>query len=207
MRDFEERLKVGKKAEKIVMNLLQESGFSVFRYGYEYTTPKLKKFGLVGEAGEYIKHMPDLIAVNSENEAFFIEVKYRSNSVIHRKNLFRYPSCYVFLLTNEGILGQKISSLYKEDGNFKEIRLLPPFKKISIQFLKKYDRIIMRKLGDQNLLSQFWRYQIKGRQGPPKNAQFKNEGLRDYQDLCPNCNKVKDKTYDLCYNCYTKAKK
>ncbi|MFC1742293.1 hypothetical protein ACFL3V_07195, partial [Nanoarchaeota archaeon] len=71
----------GKKAEKLIADLFKEAGFKVIKYGYEHTVKELAdRYNLIkGPAAQYIRHQPDFIVVNKKNEAFFIEVKHRSN--------------------------------------------------------------------------------------------------------------------------------
>ena len=70
----------GKLAENIVKDMFKEAGFKVINQGYEYTVPALvdRYNPIQGKATEYIRHQPDFIVVNKRNEAFFVEVKFRT---------------------------------------------------------------------------------------------------------------------------------
>lgn len=172
---FEDRLKVGKKAEGIVEDFLKNVGFEVFRYGWEYTMPRLLKYKITGDASDYIRHMPDFVVLDKYGEAFFVEVKYRSEDEIKDKDLFNYPSCYVFILTKNGILGQNICSLYNGKP-FVEVNNLFPFRFIKKEVIDKYDKVVRRKLGDEGFFGQIIKYSILGNEAPKKIAYFLYKG-------------------------------
>lgn len=152
--NFEKNLKIGRKAEKIVVNLFKEAGWKVYNYGWEYTLPKLVGTKIIGKAADYIRHMPDLVVVNERNEAFFIEVKFRSKGEINLDHIFNYPNSYVVLLNKQGILGQSTNYLYNKSKDFTYFINLPPFRNFSRDLLKKYSDKIRRELGDENLFGQ-----------------------------------------------------
>ncbi len=146
----------GKKAEKIVSDMFKEAGFKVVKYGYEYTVSELADRNnlIKGRAAEYIRHQPDFIIVNKENEAFFIEVKFRSTKIVPEKDIFPYPNCYVVLLSKSFILAQSTKYLFQYGARFQPITKLPPFKDIPYTIIKKYVDRVRRDLGDDTLSSQ-----------------------------------------------------
>jgi hypothetical protein len=150
-------MQIGKTAEKIVQELFEEAGFEVIKYGYEHTVPKLanKEIKIIGETADYIRHQPDFIVVNKKNEAFFVEVKFRSGGVIKKEHMFNYPSCYVVFLTTEFILGQRLDKIYKYGDNFEMLNSLNPFRQISSKLIVKYVDKTRRKLGDETLFGQW----------------------------------------------------
>lgn len=147
---------VGKKAERLVKDLLTEAGFEVFPYGYEYTMPKLAKrpIKITGKAAEYIRHQPDFVIVNKRGEAFFVEVKYRSSSKIELEHIFNYPNSYVILLTKELIVAQSTRYIYRYGQAFNYLNNMPPFANIPIPLIRKYVERIKRTFGDETWLSQ-----------------------------------------------------
>ena len=77
--NYDYNMMKGRMAETIVEQLFIRNGFSVFRYGMENTIPGIMELlkGVDGEVTKMIKRMPDFV-VQKENEAYFIEVKYRA---------------------------------------------------------------------------------------------------------------------------------
>lgn len=146
----------GRKAEKIVSNLFMEAGFKVVKYGYEHTLPKLadKKNPIVGAAAEYIRHQPDFIVINGGNEAFFIEVKHRSNRFMPTREVFPYPSCYIILLTKHSILAQSTKYLFDKEANFYPLTKMPPFQTIPQDTIRKYVKKLRRTLGEETWTGQ-----------------------------------------------------
>ncbi len=150
-------MKAGKIAEKIVKELFEEAGYEVIRYGYEYTVPRLarRKIKIIGEAADYIRHQPDFVVINKKNEAFFVEVKFRSSGVIKKEHMFYYPSCYVVFLTPTLILGQSLEKVYKYGDKFEMLNTLEPFKYIPSKLISKYVNKTRRMLGDETLFGQW----------------------------------------------------
>ena len=150
-------MQIGKTAERIVQELFEKAGFKVIKYGYEYTVPRLanRKKKIIGEAANYIRHQPDFIVVNNKNEAFFVEVKFRSGGIIKKEHMFNYPSCYVVFLTTEFILGQRLDKIYKYGDNFEMLNSLAPFKNIPSKLIAKYVNKTRRILGNESLFGQW----------------------------------------------------
>ena len=146
----------GRTAERIVANLFKEAGFKVYKYGYEYTLPKLadRTNPIKGRAAEYIRHQPDFIVVNGGNEAFFVEVKFRSSQIVPDKEIFPYPNCYVVLLTKDYILAQSTRYLFDKGAHFAPIVMMPPFSNIPRTILMKYVSKVRRELGDETISGQ-----------------------------------------------------
>jgi len=197
---FEQNKEIGNKAEDLVISLFREAGFQVIRYGYEHTVPQLCNRGEViqGSSANYIRHMPDLVVVNRDNQAFFVEVKYRSDETLKDKDLFNYPCCYVVFLTSKGILAQDVQKLKgTSERNFISLNKLSPFEDISDELIEKFDKKIRRKLGKENWLGQIWDYTIKGKSPPKKSGTFEAS-----QTPCAKCGKLKPGKYKYCADCY-----
>jgi hypothetical protein len=147
---------IGKTAEKIVSDLFEEAGFKVIKYGYEHTVKELvsRYNPIQGPAADFIRHQPDFIVVNEDNEAFFVEVKYRKYGKIKKEHMFPYPSCYVVFLTKDFILAQDLERIYKYGYKFTFINRIAPFSKIPSTLIAKYVKIVRRKLGDETLKGQ-----------------------------------------------------
>lgn len=155
-------LEKGRKAERIVEDLFREAGFNVIKYGYENTVPELtpRNNGSIikGKAGDYIRHQPDFIVVNNHNEAFFVEVKFRSKYILPDREIFPYPNCFVVLLDKKYIQAQSTYYLFNKNRNFERLNEMPPFKSISSVLIGKYVQRLRRELGDETLGKQ-----IKGK--------------------------------------------
>lgn len=149
------RLMKGQKAERIVAGLFREAGFEVINYGYEHTVPELlpeRQDGVIkGKAAEYIRHQPDFVVVDKDNNAFFVEVKFRASEINPKKEIFPYPNCYVVLLTKDYILAQSTTNIFKSKGKlrFRYLNSFRPFKKISNQLIYKYTLKTRRALGEE----------------------------------------------------------
>ncbi len=153
----------GKTAENIVRKLFLDAGFKVIKYGYEHTVPELAKLEkkIVGKSGMYVRHQPDFVVINKKNEAFFVEVKFRSKAIIPDREIFPYPNCYVVLLTKGSIIAQSTSNLFGKRKTFKQLNEMPPFKNISPKIIEKAVEKIRLKLGDDTLVQQFMGRLIK----------------------------------------------
>ncbi len=145
----------GKTAENIVKEMFESAGFKVIRYGYEHTVPSLadKENLITGRASDYIRHQPDLIVVNEHNEAFFVEVKFRSYKIADRE-IFNYPNCYVILLTKYGIYAQSTRFIHKIGSPFVHLNKMPPFRNIPQSIIETSEWKLRRKLGNETLISQ-----------------------------------------------------
>ena len=146
----------GRIAENIVADMFKASGWQVFRYGYEHTLPALASLDkkIIGKAADYIRHQPDLIVVNKKQEAFFIEVKFRSNSKLISEDLFAYPNCFVFLLDKNYIYAQSTYYLYKKHADFTNLRNIYHFRDIEHNVIISTINKLRRKLGDETLMGQ-----------------------------------------------------
>lgn len=98
---------IGKKAEKLVQNMMVELGFKVFNFGYEYLFPTLADRNnlLRGQAGEFIRSIPDFLIVDEEtNRAYLIEVKYSKYAELDDKRRPDFPETHILLVSPQGIL-------------------------------------------------------------------------------------------------------
>lgn len=152
----EDNMKKGKLAEKIVKQMFKDAGFKVVQSGYENTFSQLaNQYNLLqGEAAQYIRHHPDFIVVNSHNEAFLIEVKYRRLGVIDQNAIFNYPATQVILLTKDSMHCQSLKEIHKNGKKFISLDYLRPFSDIPVEIRNKYIRKTRRLLGDENLIGQ-----------------------------------------------------
>jgi len=152
----EENLKKGKIAEKIVEQMFREAGFKVIHSGYEKTFSELAdQYSLIqGPAAQYIRHHPDFIVVNSNNEAFLIEVKYRRFGIIDQKAMFNYPATQVILLTKDSMHCQSLKEIHKNGKKFIPLKYLRPFSDIPVKIREKYIKKTRRLLGDENIIGQ-----------------------------------------------------
>ena len=92
------RMSVGKKAEKLICDMMIELGFKVFNFGYEYIFPQLadKTNLLKGQSGEFIRSIPDFLIVDQEtNHAYLIEVKFRKNTELDEKDRADFPETHI----------------------------------------------------------------------------------------------------------------
>ena len=97
---------VGRKAEELVKDMMEELGFKVVQFGYEYLLPDFanKKKLLKGPAGELIRSQPDFLIVDpKDNHAYFIEVKYRKCGEISEKSIKDYHENYIVLVSPAGL--------------------------------------------------------------------------------------------------------
>ena len=147
---------MGKTAEKIVAQMFEEAGYKVINYGYEYTVPELADRNnlIKGDAANFIRHQPDLIVVDKDNNAFFIEVKFRREGKILKKHMFNYPACYVVLITKDHLYGQSLNDIYRRGENFVFLNKLEPFNQISTDLISRYVKKIRRQLGDETITGQ-----------------------------------------------------
>jgi len=78
-----ERKLKGNIAETIIENMLEYSGYKVYRFGYEKTLEKIKDIKLNKSfENQKITCMPDFIVVGENGDTHFIEVKYREKGLI-----------------------------------------------------------------------------------------------------------------------------
>tara|TARA_Y100000385_G_scaffold103126_1_gene106638 strand:- start:5253 stop:5753 length:501 start_codon:yes stop_codon:yes gene_type:complete len=81
----------GRIAETIVEELFRSLGFQVFSYGMENSIPGIKDLlkGVRGDVSTNIRQMPDFV-VFKDNQAHFIEVKYRASGELKLKDIAKY---------------------------------------------------------------------------------------------------------------------
>lgn len=81
----------GRIAETIIEELFRSLGFQVFSYGMENSIPGIKDLlkGVRGDVAKNIRQMPDFV-IFKDNQAHFIEVKYRANGELKLKDITRY---------------------------------------------------------------------------------------------------------------------
>jgi hypothetical protein len=81
----------GRIAETIVEELFRSLDFQVFSYGMENTIPGIKDLlkGVKSDVSKSIRQMPDFV-VFKENEAHFIEVKYRTSGELKLSDISKY---------------------------------------------------------------------------------------------------------------------
>jgi hypothetical protein len=81
----------GRIAETIVEELFRSLGFQVFSYGMENSIPGIKDLlkGVRGDVSKNIRQMPDFV-VFKDNQAHFIEVKYRASGELNLKDIAKY---------------------------------------------------------------------------------------------------------------------
>jgi hypothetical protein len=124
---------VGRKAEKLASEMMEELGFIVVPYGYEYILKQFKgkKKLLEGPAGKIVRSQPDFLIVDPENNyAYFIEIKYRSSGKISQKSVKPYPKNYILLVTPKGILiaDWEYWNQHQDKNCFKLLSEIGPFK-------------------------------------------------------------------------------
>jgi len=81
----------GRIAETIVEELFRSLGFQVFSYGMENSIPGIKDLlkGVRGDVSKNIRQMPDFV-VFKDNQAHFIEVKYRASGELNLTDITKY---------------------------------------------------------------------------------------------------------------------
>lgn len=81
----------GRIAETIIEELFRSLGFQVFSYGMENSIPGIKDLlkGVRGDVSTNIRQMPDFV-VFKDNQAHFIEVKYRASGTLKLKDIAKY---------------------------------------------------------------------------------------------------------------------
>jgi hypothetical protein len=143
----------GRIAETIVEELFRSLEFQVFSYGMENTIPGIKDLlkGVRGDVSKNIRQMPDFV-VFKDNEAHFIEVKYRASGELKLSDIDRYgdypfENALFVLVTKKHI---KCIS-YKELTEGKEIK---PKCRNFLGSRKEFDT-------DKNLIIEYCKYAVK----------------------------------------------
>jgi len=97
---------IGRKAENLIKEMMEELGFIVVPFGYEYLIPEFANRNklLKGNAGEFVRGLPDFLIIDKEtNIAHFIEVKYRKNGEINPDDIAEIPETFVILVERGAI--------------------------------------------------------------------------------------------------------
>jgi len=88
-----ENILKGRITESLIEELLKQCGNKVYRFGYEAVLQNLtqleKVFDRESEVGQRIKSIPDFIIINKKRKPFFVEAKFRTNFVVHSKDIKR----------------------------------------------------------------------------------------------------------------------
>jgi len=148
----------GRIAEAIVKCMFEDLGFEVIPYGYEHTCPTLaKKEHLIqGDVKNHIRKAPDFIIVDKNNEANFIEVKFRADGKFRKETDYPYRDCYIILLTKSHIGVEQYKNLDDEttltganftnimNGSFKSFQEVPLFKKFDKEIILSYRELLMK---------------------------------------------------------------
>ena len=98
----------GRIAENLTEELFRELDFHVYPYGWEKTVPGLAK--ILGRnkkrigVQKSIAYSPDFVVHHEEKGTFFIEVKYRSNSSLKRKDAANYHEDTLFVLFSQKMI-------------------------------------------------------------------------------------------------------
>src|SRR3989344_7606484 len=101
----QEEIIKGRIAEAIVRCMFEDLGFEVISYGYEHTCPTLaKKERLIkGDVKNHIRKAPDFIIVDKDDNAHFVEVKFRADGKFQKETDYPYRDCYIILLSKNYI--------------------------------------------------------------------------------------------------------
>ncbi|MBL7789393.1 MAG: hypothetical protein JNL75_06110 [Chitinophagales bacterium] len=120
----------GKIAEHIVEQLFIALGIDVYRYGVEHTVPQLLSYMRKNKQPNetsHIRNNPDfIIRIPKTDSIHFIEVKYRANGTISRKEIeesYNYPpNTFIILVTKTSIKSIKFIDL--KENNAKPIDII-----------------------------------------------------------------------------------
>jgi hypothetical protein len=99
----------GRIAETLIQELFLTLGYNVFRYGMENTIPAIMTLlkGVKTEVASEIKSMPDFVVQNPQNnEVYFVEVKFRANGTLTRKDLpkdYAWGNAYFVIVSKKHI--------------------------------------------------------------------------------------------------------
>lgn len=137
---------VGRKAENLIKEMMEELGFIVVPFGYEYLLPQFADRDnlLKGQAGELVRGQPDFLIVDKKtNYAYFIEVKYRKSEILDKKDISEYPEIFIILVSPNGILianGEDIFENPEYEDCFRYLTEIGPFRNKNRNTLLKYVR-------------------------------------------------------------------
>ncbi len=153
----------GRIAETIVRCLFEDLGFEVIPYGYENTCPTLVNRDklIVGDVRNHIRKAPDFIVVDKEDNANFVEVKFRADGNYKRDADYPFRDCYIILLTKEYIGIEQYKNLYDEAsltglnfmaptmGTFGSLPDSPIFKECDLNVVRDYRKLLIKYMGDE----------------------------------------------------------
>lgn len=109
----------GRIAETLIQEMFLSLGYNVFSYGMENTIPGIMKLlqGVRSDVALHIRRMPDFVIQNpSNNEVYFIEVKFRANGMFTLKDLpkdYPYENAYIILVSKKHIKCITVPELQK----------------------------------------------------------------------------------------------
>jgi hypothetical protein len=143
----------GRIAETIVEELFRSLDFQVFSYGMENTIPGIKDLlkGVKSDVSKNIRQMPDFV-VFKDNEAHFIEVKYRASGELKLSDISKYGD-YPF----ENALFVLVTKKHIKCISYKELSDGKEIKSNCKKFLgnrREFDT-------DSNLIIDYCRYAVK----------------------------------------------
>lgn len=92
---FDYNMIKGRIAEALIEQLFIKLNFKVYRYGMENTIPGIMELlrGVRSDVATTIKRMPDFVIQDKNNDAYFIEVKFRATEEFSIKDI---PEDYPF---------------------------------------------------------------------------------------------------------------
>ncbi|MCX6749119.1 MAG: hypothetical protein NTW17_00020 [Candidatus Pacearchaeota archaeon] len=141
------KMDVCRKSEELIKEMMEELGFIVIHYGYEYIFPNLanRKKLLKGRAGELVRGQPDFLIIDKEtNKAYFIEVKFRKYGELDEKDISDFPETYIIMVSSEEIVivdGEYRINHPDNEECFRFLTEIGPFrnknKKIILKYVKK----------------------------------------------------------------------
>lgn len=143
----------GRIAETIVEELFRSLEFQVFSYGMENTIPGIKDLlkGVRCDVSTNIRQMPDFV-VFKDNEAHFIEVKYRASGELKLSDIDRYGD-YPF----ENALFVLVTKKHIKCISYKELtegKKIKPKCRNYLGSRKEFDT-------DKNLIIEYCKYAVK----------------------------------------------
>lgn len=143
----------GRIAETIVEELFKSLGFQVFSYGMENSIPGIKDLlkGVRGDVSKNIRQMPDFV-VFKDNQAHFIEVKYRSSGELKLKDISKYGD-YPF----ENALFVLVTKKHIKCISYKELKEGKEITSTSHNYLGKREEFDT----DKDLIIEYCKYAVK----------------------------------------------
>ena len=143
----------GRIAETITEELFRSLGFQVFSYGMENSIPGIKDLlkGVRGDVSKNIRQMPDFV-VFKDNEAHFIEVKYRSSGTLKLADIEKYGE-YPF----ENALFVLITKKHIKCISYKELKEGKEITATCHSYLGNREEFVT----DKNLIIDYCKYAVK----------------------------------------------